>query len=413
MDPRRKKKLRIAAIAGAALSALAPSALPATASAYDSSREQETNLISRSLDGGVPNGASTNAVISGDRGGSNVVAFESHGSNLVANDGNGFKDVFAVIRDGAGTDRMQWRAGRTILVSRGLGGQGANGSSFGASVDGGFKTAPSCVAFLSAASNLVGGDTNGRVDAFVSRGPGGPLARVSTPGGKQSFADTTQVAVSGDCKQIAFVTGGTLFVRAGKKVRSLGPGSDPSWSVGKPDEADLAYTGPGGVRLSRRAKRAGGLVGPGGRNPAYNNVKRKVLTYELRRGGRTQVVWKDLGSQLRAASAEGSTEGNADSRDPVIANSGYYIAFESDASNLRTNAGGGLADGNGAPDVYLYTGVRKITLLESVQEKGIAFPGGAQNPSMSFYANYITWDASAPLGSGGPNQVYMRWLGGV
>jgi TolB protein len=403
--PRTGRRL---AVIASALGVVACSASPALAV----DRPQETTLISRAMDGGVPNGPSTNGVLSGDRRGSNVIAFESEGSNLVPGDGNGLRDVFAVIRNSPNGDRGPWRAGRAILISRGLGGQPANGPSWGAAVDGGFRDSPSCVAFVSAASNLVPGDTNGKVDAFVSGGPGGPPKRVSTPGGAQSGFDTTQVAVNGNCRQIAFVTGGMLYVRVGKKVRSLGPGSDPSWSIGKADESDLVYTGPGGVRLSRRAQKAGGLVGPGGRNPAYNNVKRQVLTYELDRGGRTQVVWKDLGSGLRAASANGGTEGDASSRKPVIGNAGYYIAFESDASNLRTSSGGGVPDANGAPDVYLYTGVRGITLLESVVDKGVAMPGGAQNPSMSFYANYILWDAPAPAGSGtGPRQVYMRWLG--
>ena len=32
---------------------------------------------------------------------------------------------------------------------------------------------------------------------------------------------------------------------------------------------------------------------------------------------------------------------------------------------------------------------------------------------MSFYANYIVFDSPAPLGSNGPRQVFMRYLGPV
>ena len=70
-------------------------------------------------------------------------------------------------------------------------------------------------------------------------------------------------------------------------------------------------------------------MGPGGRNPAYNNVKRKVITYEVTRGGRTQVVWNDLGQGVRAASSFRGTAGDGNSSNPVVANAGYYIAFES------------------------------------------------------------------------------------
>ena len=36
-----------------------------------------------------------------------------------------------------------------------------------------------------------------------------------------------------------------------------------------------------------------------------------------------------------------------------------------------------------------------------------------KNPGMSFYANYIVFDSSAPLGSDGPRQIFMRYLGPV
>jgi hypothetical protein len=373
-------------------------------------REQSTQLISRAAGGGLPNGPSTNAVISGDRRYASVIAFESEASNLVEGDGNGAKDVFAIQRAGRfGNNGSGWSAGRARLISRGRGGQPADGPSYAPAVDGSFTSGASCVAFLSAASNLVAGDTNGKVDAFVSRGPGGAPVRVSAPGGKQAAQDTTDVDVSGDCKRIAFVTGGTLYVRVGDKVTSLGAGVDPSWSTGKAQDADLVYTGTTGVVLSDGGRGKGKLVARGGRNPAFNNLKRSVVAYEKQRSGHTQVLWHDLGKGERAA---GET-GDADSRDPVIGNSGYYIAFESDASNLQTNAGGARSDDNGAADVYLFTDARDITLLESVQEKGQALPGGGANPSMSFYANYIVWDSPAPLGTGGPRQVYMRYLGPV
>ena len=86
------------------------------------------------------------------------------------------------------------------------------------------------------------------------------------------------------------------------------------------------------------------------------------------------------------------------------------------------------ADDNGMPDVYLYTNVRKLTLVQSVAEKGLPLDDGGQHPSMSYYANYIVFDANVPLvgpagnllaslvrrGSAlGTQQVYMRYLGPV
>src|SRR5947199_84248 len=108
---------------------------------------------------------------------------------------------------------VPWSIGGTSLISR-TGGHGpANGPSFSASIDGAFHSSPTCVGFLSAASNIAAGDTNGQVDAFVARISGnGRPRRVSLPGGRQTSNPTTAVAVSGNCKSIAFVTGGKMYV---------------------------------------------------------------------------------------------------------------------------------------------------------------------------------------------------------
>jgi hypothetical protein len=120
------------------------------------------------------------------------------------------------------------------------------------------------------------------------------------------------------------------------------------------------------------------------------------------------------GAREQVASERYGVLGNGDSRDPVIGNSGYYIAFETDASNLGVNALSRRGDYNSRPDAYLYTGVRDLTLVQSVARKAVPLWGGGQHPSMSFYANYVLFDSPAPLGSRhGDAQVWMRYLGGI
>jgi hypothetical protein len=386
-------------------------AVPSSEGSAARESAQNTVLISRALGGGVPNGPSTHAVISNDRRWARAIAYQSDASNLVPGDTNGTTDVFVVRRDGVfGNDGTQWFPGSTVLISRGLGGAPANGPSWGPALDGSFRARPKCVAFVSAASNLVRGDTNGKADAFVARLDGTRIRRVSLPGRHQAGADTTAVAVSGNCSRIAFVTGGTVYVKAGKRVKRLGPGADPSFSTGQ--RQDLVYGGPSGVYLSKNGTSHPRLVAPGGSNPAYNDIKRHVVAYEKSEHGHTQVFFRDLGHPERAASERNSSLGNGDSRNPVIGNSGYYISFESDADNLGVNALRRAGDYNSATDAYLYTDVRKLTLVQSVFEKAVPLAGGGFNPSMSFYANYILFDSPAPLGSAsGPHQVFMRYLG--
>ena len=400
--------------AACALAACAPGAAGSQSSAQDRAELQSTELISKSLSGGIPNGPSTNAVISGDRRYSRLIAFESTATDLVSGDDNGQKDVFAVVRGGRYSNAgEEWQASGTRLVSRGPGGPG-NGPSWGAAVDGDFDNGQaSCVAFLSSASNLVKGDTNGRVDAFLVKGDGLPR-RVSLPGNKQSRADTTEVDVSGDCSRTAFVIDGRIYVRSTrtKKLRHAKPAANVAFAEGR--TSDIVFDAPEGVFLARAGAYRPGLVAAGARNPVFNNIKRQVVAYERQVGGSTQVVFKDLGRSEVVASALDGRPGNADSHHPVIGNSGYYITFESQADNLGTTSTSRLLDENDASDVYLYTDVRKITLAQSVFEKGVPVRGGGQRPSMSFYANYIVFHANAPLGARrGVPQVYMRYLGPV
>jgi hypothetical protein len=401
----------------AAFCALAVSALGVVAQsdAQDRADLQSTELISRDMDGGTPNGPSTNAVISGDRRYARIIAFESDASDLVPGDVNNQKDVFVVKRGGSyGNVGNEWHPGKTYLVSKGPKGQPANGPSFDAAVDGDFEHLGTCVAFLSAASNLVAGDTNGKVDAFLVKKPGGKPRRVSLPKNKQAAEDTTAVDVSGDCSRVAFVTGGKLYVRGSKtkKIRTSTPAADPAFAEGRTN--DLVFGAPEGVFLAREGRYRPGLVAAGASNPVFNNIKRQVVAYEKPVGGRDQVVFKDLGHGEVVASARRGSLGNGSSSHPVIGNSGYYITFESHADNLGTTSTGRLYDENDAPDVYLYTDVRKITLAQSVEEKGIPVEGGGSRPSMSFYANYIVFHATAPLGAfRGQPQIFMRYLGPV
>ena len=413
MRTRRRHRLAASACALAACALGAAS----QSSAQDRADLQSTDLISQSVSGGVPNGPSTNAVISGDRRYSRLIAYESEASDLVHGDTNGVKDVFVAVRGGRYSNvGEEWRTGETLLVSRGLGGAPANGPSWGAAVDGDFDHGQAhCVAFLSSASNLVRGDTNGRVDAFLVKRPGGSPTRVSLPRNRQSGADTTDVDVSGDCKRTAFVTDGRLYVRTGRRTKKLKhskPAADPAFAEGR--TSDIVFGAPEGVFLAREGGYEPSLVAAGARNPVFNNIKRQVVAFERTINGRSQVAFKDLGHGEVVASALNGRPGNGDSHHPVIGNSGFYITFESHADNLGTTSTKRLYDANDALDVYLYTDVRKITLAQSVWEKGVPVSGGGEKPDMSFYANYIVFHANAPITSRrGTDQVWMRYLGPV
>jgi Tol biopolymer transport system component len=119
------------------------------------------------------------------------VAFESFSSNLGGTDTNHVSDVF--LRDRA--------ARKTYRVSVSSSGKQGNGYSSDPSIsdDGRY------VAFESAATNFVAGDTNARVDAFVRDRVARKTTCLSlTPGGQVGNAAASDPSLSADGKFVAF-----------------------------------------------------------------------------------------------------------------------------------------------------------------------------------------------------------------
>jgi len=147
--------------------------------------------------GGVQlNGRSDNPTISAD---GRWVAFESYASSLVAGDTNGTVDVF--IQD--------LQTGTTTRVSVGPGGIQANGysGSPALSPDGRW------VAFESSASNFVTGDTNGWADVFVRDLQLRTTSRASLgAGGVQGNGHSTNPAISADGRWVAFLSDASNLV---------------------------------------------------------------------------------------------------------------------------------------------------------------------------------------------------------
>jgi hypothetical protein len=179
--------------------------LPAAASAATPPRMQ---LLSQSFRGGFPNGPSAHGAFSQDRQLTTLAAFDSDASNIVKGDRNGFTDVFLVRRAKPyNLKGPPWKRGKVRLISKPAKGGQANGRSYLPDLDGAQKHRPRCIAFISEASNLVGGDTNGVADAFVKNLRTGRVKRVSVnSAGEQANGATYEVKVDGHCDRVSFVS---------------------------------------------------------------------------------------------------------------------------------------------------------------------------------------------------------------
>lgn len=123
-----------------------------------------TERVSVADGGGQSAGVASSPALSAD---GRFVAFVSSGDDLVAGDTNAVADVFVHDRD----------TGATTRVSVAGGGAQANGASAEPSI----SPSGEWVAYTSEATNLVGGDSNGVADVFLSARAGGDTSRASAP----------------------------------------------------------------------------------------------------------------------------------------------------------------------------------------------------------------------------------------
>src|SRR5262249_43231004 len=149
-----------------------------------------TIRVSQTPTGGDGNQESRGAVISGD---GRFVVFPTGSSNLVPNDTNNAGDVFLY---DVSAKTLELESVRTD-------GAQANDPSVGPAVsqDGGY------VAFMSYATNLVSGDTNGVVDIFLRDRNAGTTTRVSVAAdGTQADSDSVGTSMSADGRYVCFAS---------------------------------------------------------------------------------------------------------------------------------------------------------------------------------------------------------------
>lgn len=169
-------------------------------------------LLSRTPSGGVPNAPASQPVMSWDARTARYAAYSSAATDIAPGSG-AVRNVYLVKRGGvAGRFGTPWEYGSTTLASRGRGGAPANGDSWSPALSGWTlideARGAACLAFVSRASNLVGGDTDHRADVFVRHLPGGRLRRIASPRGRPASA----VTIAGDCKSVAMTARGALYV---------------------------------------------------------------------------------------------------------------------------------------------------------------------------------------------------------
>lgn len=270
--------------------------------------------VSSTTAGAATDGASFSPAISAD---GRYVAFASLATNLTLNDGNGFADVF----------RKDMSTGSALIVSAAPDGLSANSVSFGPAISANGRY----VAFLSAASNIVGDDTNYSVDVFRKDMLTSKTLRVNlaADGTEASAGAMNAPAISADGRFVAFdstaanLTGFDGNNRDDVFVKDMLTGA-----------IIRASEGPNGESLT------GGLDGI--LKPAISADGHYVVfatSAAMLAGdsnGVADIYRKDLlsGAILRVSTDSGGNQGNAASFDADISADGRYVSFTSQASNF-------------------------------------------------------------------------------
>jgi Tol biopolymer transport system component len=259
--------------------------------------------------------------ISGD---GSRVAFASDASNLVAVDTNNRRDVFVHNR----------KTGTTTRVSVDSLGDQANHDSFNPviSADGRF------VAFDSFASDLAPGDTNNTTDVFLHDCVAATTARVSVDGmGNQANSSSQNSSISADGRFVAFDSAASNLVpgdtnsREDVFVRDTATGTTVRVSIGsggiQTNNHSFAPSMSGSGRYVAFQSDASNLVA------GDTNSRTDVFLRDTATGTTTRVSVDNAGNQSDGASIF-----------PSIAGDGRYVAFSSFATNLVTDDTNGVQD---------------------------------------------------------------------
>jgi Tol biopolymer transport system component len=350
--------------------------------------ELDTTQRVSQASGGVEakNGSSYSAAISAD---GRYIAFESDATNLVTDDGNASRDIFwhDTVNDTT----------RRVSVSIANGDPNSNAASFDAAIspDGRY------VGFESDATNLLAsGDSNFLRDVFLHDTTTGVTGRVSVNSDEEQAigGDSAAAAVSSNGSYVAFQSAATNLVSgdtnvvfdvfrrdtvAGETIRisvtslseqanfqSVNPdiSADGRYVVFESDASDLVADDSNAARdifvrdtvlnttervsisddeLEANLGSSVGVISDDGRYVAFQSVATNLVSTVT--NGLTHIFVRDrvAGRTVLFSTDDAGTQGNLASRFAALSGFGRRIAFESDATNLVTD------DLNAATDVFL------------------------------------------------------------
>ena len=270
-----------------------------------------TEQVSVSTSGAPGNNHSFNPAISAD---GRFVAFESYATNLVSEGSSWFEDIY--VRDRG--------LGITELVSVSSTGEPGKSDSNNPSIsaDGRF------VAFESTAYNLVDGDTNWESDIFVRDRQTSTTERVSISStGEQGNGESRDPVISADGRFVAFWSAASNLVSGDTNdswdvfVHDL--------KTGLTERASISSTGEQGNNDSYNPS-----ISTDGRFVGFDSRASNLVSGDTNGVYDAFVHDRQAGTTERVSVSSAGEQGNGASFSSVISADGRFVTFESQASNL-------------------------------------------------------------------------------
>ncbi len=326
-------------------------------------------LVSVDSAGNQANGFSTWLAISAD---GRFVAFVSAATNLVPGDTNSESDVFVHDRD----------TGAARRVSVDSAGSQADGSSAAPAIsaDGRF------VAFVSAASNLVPGDTNGESDVFVHDRQTGATERVSVnSAGNQADGSSDAPAISADGRFVAFES----------KAGNLLPGDTNGESDVFVHDRQTGITQRVSVDSAGNqadSSSAAPAISADGRFVAFESKARNLVPRDFNRRQDVFVHDRQTGATERVSVDSAGKQASGPTDAPAISADGRFVAFQAGHANLVPG------DTNRRQDVFVHD--RQTGITEQVSLDGAGYQGNDHSglPSVSGDGRFVAfWSLSSNL----------------
>jgi Tol biopolymer transport system component len=295
---------------------------------------------------------------------------------------------------GAGGTATAGTAGTTQRVSVSSRGAQGNGESRfpDPSADGRY------VAFESAATNLVPGDTNRADDIFVRDRRTGLTTRVSVSStGAQARGGSVDPSISGDGRYVAFQSAATNLVPGG------------------PDDGIYVHDRRTGRTTLVSVSSTGAHPDSFGGHPSISATGRYVTFYSAADNlipGDTNEQWdifvhdRRTGTTSRAnLTSDGGAVHDGSSWEPSISADGRFVVFSSGAGDVVPGDTPYVTN-----DVFLRDRVAHTTTKVSVWPGGLVAEGDSNSPSISADGRYVAFYCSAPnVVPGEPTEHSFVW----